>query len=391
MGECGVRPASILAGLFIVALTLRPQIVGVGPLFPDIESGLDTTHAVVGLLGTIPVLCMGLFAPPAAFLSARVGTRTAITVSVLLVGTFGVARAFAPNAALLILLTWPIGAGMGLAGALVPVAVKERFPVRPAGPTGVYTTGIQVGSAVSAFVAVPLAAWYGGWRASLAVISVVTVVLAGVWVVLTRHEPTHERRFERPSRLPWRSRVAWLLVAIFALMASTYYGINAWLPDSYVERGWSSERAGTLLAVLNFVAIPASFLIPWLSDRVGGRRIWLAAMATSFVIGALGVVVAPATAYVWVIALGLASGSMFALVLTLPLDLEDDAGRVGALVGMMLGVGYTIGAISPVVLGAVRDVTGDFTASLWLVAGFAGLLLVSVAALPARSERRSGG
>jgi cyanate permease len=57
---------------------------------------------------------------------------------------------------------------------------------------------------------------------------------------------------------------------------------------------------------------------------------------------------------------------------------------------MMLGLGYTIGAISPVVLGAVRDATGDFTASLWLVAVFAGLLLVSVAALPARSGRRGG-
>jgi CP family cyanate transporter-like MFS transporter len=385
-----VRPASILAGLFLVALTLRPQIVGVGPLFPAIENGLDTTHAVVGLLGTIPVLCMGLFAPPAAYLSARVGTRTAITASVLLVGTFGLARAFAPSAALLILLTWPIGAGMGLAGALVPVAVKERFPLRPAGPTGVYTTGIQVGSAVSAFIAVPLAAWYGGWRASLAVISVATIVLAGAWVVLTRHESTHERRLERPPRLPWRSSVAWLLVLIFALMASTYYGINAWLPDSYVERGWSEERAGSLLAVLNFVAIPSSFLVPWLSDRVGGRRTWLAAMATSFVVGALGVVLVPEAAYVWVTALGLASGSMFALVLTLPLDLEDDAGRVGALVGMMLGLGYTIGAISPVVLGAVRDVTGNFTASLWLVTVFAGLLLVSVAALPTRSGPRAG-
>jgi CP family cyanate transporter-like MFS transporter len=391
MGECGVRPASILAGLFVVALTLRPQIVGVGPLFPDIESGLDTTHAVVGLLGTIPVLCMGIFAPPAAYLSARVGTRTAITVSVLLVGVFGLARAFAPSALLLILLTWPVGAGMGLAGAVVPVAVKERFPLRPAGPTGVYTTGIQVGSALSAFVVVPLAAWYGGWRASLAVISIVSIVLAGVWVLLTRHEPAHERRLERPPRLPWRSRVAWLLVAIFALMASTYYGINAWLPDSYVERGWSSERAGSLLALLNFVAIPASFVIPWLSDRVGGRRVWLAAMAMSFVIGAFGVVLLPAAAYVWVIALGLASGSMFALVLTLPLDLEDDPGRVGALVGMMLGLGYTIGAISPVALGAVRDVTGDFTASLWLIAGFAGLLVASVAAIPARAERRAAG
>ena len=34
--------------------------------------------ALPGLLGTIPVLCMGLFAPPAPFLSGRVGARLAI-------------------------------------------------------------------------------------------------------------------------------------------------------------------------------------------------------------------------------------------------------------------------------------------------------------------------
>ena len=77
---------------------------------------------------------------------------------------------------------------------------------------------------------------------------------------------------------------------------------------------------------------------------------------------------------------------MFALVLTLPLDLEHEAARVGALVGMMLGLGYTIGAASPFVLGAVRDLTGSFTTSLWLLAGFSALLLATVAALP-RIER----
>jgi CP family cyanate transporter-like MFS transporter len=379
-----MRPASILAGLFLVALTLRPQIVGVGPLLPDVQDGLDTTHAVAGLLATIPVLCMGLFAPPAAYLSARIGTRAAITCSILLIGVFGIARAAAPSAALLILLTWPIGIGMGLAGAVIPVAVKERFAVRPAGPTGIYTTGIQVGSALSAAVAVPLAAWYGGWRASLAVFSVITVVLAVAWIVLTRHDPAHERRLERPPHLPWRSRVAWLLVVLFSLMASTYYGINAWLPDSYVERGWSTQAAGSLLAVLNLVAIPASFLVPWLSDRVAGRHAWLVAMATTFVVGMAGVVLLPTAAYVWVALLGVASGGMFALVLTLPLDLEHEPGRVGALVGMMLGLGYTIGAVSPFVLGAARDVTESFTASLWLLLGFSCLLLASVAALPRR-------
>jgi len=380
-----MRPASILAGLFFVALTLRPQIVGVGPLLPEIQDGLHTTHAVVGLLATIPVLCMGLFAPPAAYLSARIGTRSAITWSVLLIGVFGVARALAPSVALVVLFTWPVGIGMGVAGAVVPVAVKERFASQPAGATGVYTTGIQAGSALSAAVAVPLAAWYGGWRTSLAVFSLVTLVLAGVWVALTRHDAVHERRPERPPRLPWHSRVAWLLVTLFALMASTYYGINAWLPDSYVERDWSTQSAGSLLAVLNFVAIPSAFVVPWLSDRVWTRRTWLAIMATMFVVGTAGVVLAPVVAYAWAVALGIASGGMFSLVLTLPLDLEDDPARVGALVGMMLGLGYTIGAVSPFVLGVVRDATGSFTAALWLIAAFSVLLLGTVAALPRRS------
>jgi len=42
---------------------LRPQVVGVGPLIDEIQDDLDASHALVGLLGTIPVLCMGLFAP----------------------------------------------------------------------------------------------------------------------------------------------------------------------------------------------------------------------------------------------------------------------------------------------------------------------------------------
>ena len=56
----------LLAGLFLAGLALRPQIVGVGPLIPSIQDDLDISHAVAGLLGTIPVLCMGVFALPAS-------------------------------------------------------------------------------------------------------------------------------------------------------------------------------------------------------------------------------------------------------------------------------------------------------------------------------------
>jgi cyanate permease len=74
---------------------------------------------------------------------------------------------------------------------------------------------------------------------------------------------------------------------------------------------------------------------------------------------------------------------MFALVMTLPLDLEQRRERVGALVAMMLGLGYTTAAISPFVLGGVRDLTGSFDAVLWVCVAFLVLLVVLVRRLPA--------
>jgi MFS transporter, CP family, cyanate transporter len=143
-----VTRVALLAALFLGALALRPQLVGVGPLLPDIDDDLHVSHAVAGLLGTIPVLCMGLFAPPAAFVAGRLGTRLAIGACLAGIAAFGLARAAAPGAPLVLALTLPIGIGMGLAGALMPVAVKERFAHRPAFASGVYTTGINMGSAL---------------------------------------------------------------------------------------------------------------------------------------------------------------------------------------------------------------------------------------------------
>ena len=138
----------MLVALFLAALALRPQIVGVGPLIPAIQDDLDTSHAVAGLLGTIPVLCMGLFAPVGAYLAGRIGTRTAMATALALIGAFGVLRAAAPVGLARRPPHLPVGVGMGLGNAIAPIAVKERVADRPATGTGVYTTGIQIGSTV---------------------------------------------------------------------------------------------------------------------------------------------------------------------------------------------------------------------------------------------------
>src|SRR5262249_62135573 len=84
--------------------------------------------------------------------------------------------------------------------------------------------------------------------------------------------PAHVRTDARPLRLPLRSPLAWRLVGSFFLVSSVFYGLSAWLPDAYTERGWSESSAGALIAVVTGVSIPCAFLVGWLADRIGSRR-----------------------------------------------------------------------------------------------------------------------
>ncbi len=380
---------ALLASLFLAALALRPQLVGIGPLIPRIQEDLDVSHAVAGLLGTIPILCMGLFAPPGAFLSDRLGPRFAITICLAGIAGFGLARAAAPGAAGVLALTFGMSIGLGAAQAVMPVAVKEDFPHRPAFATGVYALGINVGSAISSAMAVPVAVTTGSWRWGLAAFSLFGVALVAAWLLLTRGAPRHRRSGAGPPRLPWRSGLAWRLGGIFGLMAITFYGLNAWLPDSYVERGWSEGRAGALVAVLNIAALVTTVLVSVLADRWGSRRLYLTTFATMLVVALLGFVLWPDAAWAWVVLAGMAFGGLFPLVITLPLDVATRPADVGAVAGMMLFVGYLIGATAPLGLGAVRDLTGSFTATLWLMALAGAGLLVLCSAL-SRERLRAG-
>jgi CP family cyanate transporter-like MFS transporter len=369
-----MRRGPFLAALFLAALVLRPQLVGIGPLLPEIQDDLGLSHAVAGLLATIPILCMGLFALPARHLTGRIGSRLGVFVAVGLVGVFGLVRAAAPGAAALILLTFPIGIGMGLAGAMLPVVVKERFADRAGFATGVYTSGITLGAALAAALAVPLSILVGSWRAPLAVFGAASAILAVAWIWLTRKDRSRPRT-DTPVRLPVRSRVAWHLVAAFFLMSSVFYGLNAWLPDVYVDRGWSESSAGALLAVLNTITIPAGFAVAWVADHWGRRQRWLTAAASLQLVAVLGVIAIPSAGWAWAALLGLAIGPLFPLTMTLPLDAAPSSAEVAAIAAMMLGVGYTLSAASPFLLGVVRDAAHSYTPVLWCIAAAAAALV----------------
>jgi CP family cyanate transporter-like MFS transporter len=209
----------------------------------------------------------------------------------------------------------------------------------------------------------------------LIVFSAFTLVLVPAWIWLTREEAPHRPEDVEHVRLPFHSGTAWTLVGIFGSMACVFYGLNSWLPDAYVERGWSDGKAGALLAVLNITALVTTVTIPWLSDRTGGRRVYLVGFGGALVVSAIGFAAVPGGAWLWAAIVGLGTGAMFPLVMTLPVDVGRRPADVVSVTGLMLGVGYIIGASAPLLLGAARDFTGTYTTTLWLIAISAAILL----------------
>lgn len=332
---------------------------------------------MAGALSSIPVLCMGIFAPLAPALARRVGARRGLAICAVLVIAFGLARLAVPGAILVLLLTFGIGLGMGLAGPIFPLVVRHEMPARPALGTGAYAIGLVLGSTVAAAVVVPLAGEGAtDWRFALAVVTLSGLGSLAVWLALAPSDEVVDSTLE-PPRIPWRSPVAWVLGLLFGLQSMLYYGVVTWLAAVYVDRGWSEHDSANLVALFGATTLVATTLMPLGADRIGTRRGQLIVSSLLILAGLVGIAVVPEPAVAWAIVVGAGMGAIFPIVLTLPVDVGGRPADVAATAALMLLVGYILSAIAPLAFGIARDMTGDFGLGLWLLIGL-GVALVGL-------------
>ena len=390
------RWLSVVAALVLVGLAFRTQALIIGPLVGQVQADLSMSHAVAGLLGTIPVLCMGLLAPLGPVLAASVGPKLAVAVCVGLVATFGVARALLPDAGTVLLATVGLGVGMALVGPILPMIVRARLPNNPAAGTGAYVVGFVIGGTITAAVAVPLADVFGGWRGSFLIVSAFGFASLGAWYWLMPRDDGHVRVAPSRPKLPWRRPSAWLLGAIFGSQSILFYGCITWLGSIYVERGWTAAQAGGLIALLTGICLVSTLAVPVFADRLGSRRSQLTLAALASVAGALIVALtggeAPGSlvSYAAAALLGLGIGAYFPLALTLPVDVASDAADAASISALMLLIGYLLAATSPVVLGIVRDATGNFEVVVWILVVIAAAMVPLALALNPSRLRSAG-
>lgn len=362
------RPWLLLLGLVLVALNLRPALSSMAPVLAEVSQSLGLSASLAGLLTTLPVLCLGLFAPLAPVLARRFGSER-VVLGILLTLALGIILRSSLGALGVFLGSLLAGASIGVIGVLLPGIVKRDFPRQAGTLTGVYTMALSLGAAIAAGATVPLTQHFGdSWALGLGFWVVPALLAMLVWLPQARQGHGAHKVAYRVRGL-WRDRLAWQVTLYMGLQSSLAYIVFGWLPSILIGRGLSPTEAGLVLSGSVIVQLVSSLAAPWLSTRGKDQRLMIVLAMLTTLAGLFGCLYAPISGlWGWAVVLGLGQGATFALALTLIVLRSSDAHVAANLSSMAQGVGYTLASMGPLAVGLVHDWTGGWAAVGWIFA-----------------------
>ncbi|MFF5995164.1 MFS transporter [Lysinibacillus sp. KU-BSD001] len=370
-----------LAAIFFVSLNLRPSVTSIGPLLNTITDELTISNTQVSLLTSIPVFCMGLFAPLAVPLQKKLGYKWAVNLLVMAIGVGTLARLLFGNYIALILTSFIVGFAIAIISPIINAFIKERFAHKIAPVVGLYSLAMGAGATISAGLTGVLFAQLQSWQIALGVWGVLAVPALILWTIAAgpKEQRISKAQVEEPSRNPWKTKTAWLILLYFGLQTSVFFSLTTWLSPIAQEQGLTLITAGSVLTTMSIVQLIGNLFIPLLINKFPNRVMWLYILLTIGIIGA-GVLLIPANWALWVAAviLGVALSGLFPIGLMLPLDEAKNNAEASSWSSMVLSGGFMMSAIVPLLIGVVYDLTGTHIISKWIVVGLFSLMFVVV-------------
>ncbi|PAE17832.1 MFS transporter [Virgibacillus sp. 7505] len=364
--------------LFAAALNLRPAINSISPLIEIIQSELHMNASSASLLTSIPVLCMGIFSPVAAKLANRFSLEYVIGWSLAVIGIGTIIRLFTHTSFFLLSTAFLAGIGIAAASPLLSGFIKKYFPDSSAFMISIYTAALAVGAGMASGGAAPIQHIVDSWQVSLAAWSLLALAAIIIWVLVVLPQKKKDRAiqtFGGAEKLPWNQWNAWLLTFSFGGMSFIFYSLTAWLPPIVENMGYSKIYAANLLVIFMLLQVPANLAIPYLLKKIPSRLFWLVTAALFELIG-FGMISLSFLPWLAACFIGLGAGGLFAMNLLLPIDVTTTHQAAASWSAMVQAVGYILGSFGPVILGAVNDMTGSFSYSIFVLIAVNLLMIV---------------
>ncbi|EAQ7218870.1 CynX/NimT family MFS transporter [Salmonella enterica] len=353
----GKQGALLIAGILMIATTLRVTFTGAAPLLETIRSDYGLSTAQTGLLTALPLLAFALVSPLAAGIARRFGMERSLFAAMLLICA-GIALRSLPSAALLFAGTAIIGCGIALGNVLLPGLIKRDFSQHVARLTGAYS--LTMGAAAA--LVVPLALHGFGWRGALLMLMLFPLLAFLIWLPQWRTTRSANLSSSRAlhERGIWCSPLAWQVTLFLGLNSLIYYVIIGWLPTILISHGYSEAQAGSLHGLLQLATAAPGLAIPLILHRSNDQR-WIAALVSLLcTLGAAGLWFVPGQAVIWTLLFGFGSGATMILGLTFIGLRASSAHQAAALSGMAQSVGYLLAACGPPVMGKLHDASGSW-------------------------------
>ncbi len=353
----------LIATLVFICLNLRPMLTGLGPVLDSVRQALQLSNTSVGLLITLPILCFGLVAPAVPRLLPYFSAERLVTLG-MIVTVIGIGLRSLFGVPGLFIGTLLGGLGIGAVMVVLPGLIKQQFPAQASMMMGVYSTALCLGATFSAALAVPLEELPGSdWRWSLAFWLVPAALSIATWRSIDRGPSRPMAQTFDKASLPKlrRSWLAWHVTLYMGTQSTIAYCVFGWMPVILIDRGLSPLHSGFAVSLLMLVQIITSLAAPWMAQLFRDQRPVVLGLAILMWVGMLGLFYAPighVWAYTTVAGLGL--GGIFAMSLSFLVLRSPNAQVAAALSGMAQGVGYTIAATGPFIVGWLHEVTDSW-------------------------------
>jgi CP family cyanate transporter-like MFS transporter len=358
----------LLVGILLIAANLRASITAVGPIISDIQQSFGISSALTGLLTTLPLLAFALISPLAPRIARRISMENTLFIAMIVLTGAVVIRSL-PSIVALFIGTALLGMAIAVANVLLPSLIKRDFSNSVGLMTGLYSVVMNLGAALASGFSIPIAEQAGfGWQGMLASWSILALISTAAWLPQIRRitrKPTDTQVSTKKSTSLLRSSLAWQVSLFMGLQSFCFYVNVTWLPEILHDRGMSHIDAGWMLSLMQFVSLPATFIIPVIAGRQASQRGLAVVTALLMIIGYFGLLSGNAALIpLWMVLLGIAVGSGFSLAVMFFVLRSSSTEQSAELSGMAQSIGYLLAAAGPLLFGILHDLMGNWTLSL---------------------------
>jgi MFS transporter, CP family, cyanate transporter len=356
------RLIRLMSLLWLAGVAMRMTILAMPPVIPLVHRELHLTETQVGLLIGLPLALFAVAAIPGSLLIARVGTRAAAVLGMVIAAFAGAARGAAVDVWTLYAAAVTTGFGVAIMQPGMPTLVREWLPARIALGTIAYTSGMLMGTLLATGLTIPfvLPLVGGSWRLDLVVWAVPAFLIAPVFYIFSPKgdDPSAIGKIGALWWPDFKNPLVWLLGLTFGSNNSPFFGTNAFLGDYLASQG-KGELLGAALGWLNGAQIVAPIILLLLADRLQGRAWPFLLFGPVLLAAFLGLIFGHSTGVILTCAalVGFTTAITLTATLALPplLSSPADLARVSA---GMFTISYTTAIIVPTIGGALWDATG---------------------------------